>query len=526
MQGLHATQGLRRAAQLAPEKIGLTCGEHSLTWASLEHRVSRLAGVLQEQGLAPGDRVALLALSGLHTFEYFYAVPWAGGVVVPVNYRLALPELSHILRDSGAKILILDQAHSHLLPALQAAVPELQTLLVIDPPSGGLRGAIDYQAAIEQATPIPDQLRGNDELWALIYTGGTTGLPKGVMLSHGNLVVNTLVAINILGFTERSAYLHAAPLFHCAGAARIYSTVMARCHSVVLPKFEVETLLAAIESHGINKMLMIPTMLNRLLNHPNFEAYDLSSLKDIAYGAAVMPRAVLERAFEKLPGVRFSQSYGMTELSPTATVLSARYHTLEGPDSGRLDSCGQAVFNADLRIVDDDDRECPPGEVGEITVRGPMVMQGYWNLPEQTAETLRGGWMHTGDAGYMDDEGFVYLVDRIKDMIISGGENIYSKEVEDAIYHHPAVLECAVIGVPHPEWGEAVHAVVVPRENQSLTEAELIEYCRGQIAGYKCPRSVEIRQQPLPLSGAAKVLKTALRDAWQKKSEDATRQPS
>jgi long-chain acyl-CoA synthetase len=252
-------------------------------------------------------------------------------------------------------------------------------------------------------------------------------------------------------------------------------------------------------------------MLNRLLNCPEFEGTDVSSLTHCVYGASIMPEAVLRRALAAMPKVRFSQSYGMTELSPSATYLAPKYHVLEGPNAGRIKSIGRALVTAEIRIADPEDHEVPRGKIGEIQVRGPMVMQGYWGQPELSAQTLRGGWMHTGDAGYMDDEGFIYLVDRIKDMIITGGENVYCGEVEHALHEHPAVRECAVIGLPHPDFVETVHAVVVLHADQTVDEAMLIAHCRSLIAGYKCPRSIEFRTDPLPLSGANKILKTQLR---------------
>ena len=271
-------------------------------------------------------------------------------------------------------------------------------------------------------------------------------------------------------------------------------------------------LLDAVPRYRVTHLLMVPTTINRLLNHPDFAKTDFSSVTNISYGASIIPDALLRKALEMLPQVRFTQSYGMTELSPSAAYLQPKYHVLDGPNAGRIKSIGQAIHTAEIRIGNDDDVEMPRGEVGEIQVRGPMVMQGYWKQPELTAHTLRGGWMHTGDAAYMDDEGFIYLVDRIKDMIISGGENVYSGEVENALHEHPGVRECAVIGLPHEDLGETVHAIVVPHEGVTLTAEALVAHCRTLIAGYKVPRSVEIRLEALPLSGTNKILKRQLRE--------------
>ncbi len=269
-----------------------------------------------------------------------------------------------------------------------------------------------------------------------------------------------------------------------------------------------------ISEERVTVILLVPTMLGMVLNEFNPAVHDLSSLTTITYGASPMPTAMIEHALRVMPGVNFTQAYGMTELAPVATVLEAKHHALSGPFVSKLRSAGRASQIADVKVADADDREVPRGTVGQILVRGPGVMKGYWNQPELTAETLRGGWMHTGDAGYMDDDGFLFVVDRIKDMIISGGENVYSAEVENAICKHDAVAMCAVVGIPHEKWGEQVHAILYLKPGQQLTEDDVIAHCRTLIAGFKCPRSVEFRTEPLPISGAGKILKRQLRAAY------------
>ena len=252
-------------------------------------------------------------------------------------------------------------------------------------------------------------------------------------------------------------------------------------------------------------------MVNMVVNHPEVENFDLTALDSVTYGASPMPEAVIERAMEVMPHVRFFQAYGQTETSPALTVLGSQYHVLDGPNAGKLKSCGQAIPGVEIAIFDENDNEVPRGTVGQICAQGDNVMLGYWNMPDVTAETLRGGWIHTGDGGYMDEEGFVYIVDRVKDMIISGGENVYSVEVENVIYQHPSVAECAVIGVPDEQWGERVHAIVRLKDGMALGAEELLEHCKGLIAGFKCPRSVDFTDTPLPVSGAGKILKRELR---------------
>jgi long-chain acyl-CoA synthetase len=368
-----------------------------------------------------------------------------------------------------------------------------------------------YDTLVASNAPAPDADRKDKDLAGIFYTGGTTGKAKGVMLSHDNLVANALNAIAGFEFTEDIVYLHAGPMFHAADGASSYAATMLAGVHVYVARFEPLAVLQAIQEHKVTNTILVPTMINMVVNHPEVTRFDLSSVRRIGYGASPMPEAVLKRAMELMPSILFQHAYGMTELSPIATLLPPRYTTLSGPYAGRLKSCGQAVMTAEVKVVDAEDKEVPRGTVGEVCVRGPMMMLGYWNKPEETARAMRGGWMHTGDGGYMDAEGFLYIVDRVKDMIISGGENIYSAEVESAISLLPAVQECAVIGVPDEKWGERVHAIVVPKAGATLTGDAVLEHCRKHIAGYKCPRSVDVRNEPLPLSGAGKILKTELR---------------
>lgn len=511
---MQIAQTVRRCAQLYPDQCALVEGATRYSWRQLERRIAALAAGLQGLGLQPGERVAMLADNSHRYLEFFFATIWAGGIAVPINTRWAPPEIAFALEDSGARILIADPGHVEAATQHQALLDHL--VLAADAPET-LAGWQHWETLAESAA-VEDAGRGFDDVACLFYTGGTTGRSKGVMLTHSNLLTNGLTAMLNMDIRAGTVHLHVSPMFHVAGGARLFSVTLAGGTHVVLPKFEIEPFLAAIERERVNITVVVPTMLNRLVQHPDMERYDLSSLQLLSYGASPMPAALLKRTMERLPGIRFLQSYGMTELSPVATVLTPEFHTFEGPNAGYVASAGQPVYNADLRIVDPDEQPLPTGAIGEVCVRGPMVMRGYWNQPELTAEALRGGWMHTGDAGYMDERGFLFIVDRIKDMIVSGGENVYSAEVEDVLYAHPAVAECAVIGIPSDTWGEAVHAVVVPKAGQAVTEAELIAYCRERIAGFKCPRSINVRAEELPKSGPGKILKTDLRAPfWQQR---------
>jgi len=331
------------------------------------------------------------------------------------------------------------------------------------------------------------------------------------MLSHRNLTYNVLQAAPFIQVDADDVFFHAAPMFHLAdGFFMMLGTTLGATH-VIVPGFEPTLALKALQDEKIRTALLVPTMINMVVNHPAIADYDLSSLKRLVYGASPMPEAVIRKAMEVIPGVDFYQAYGQTEASPVVTVMGPEYHTISGPKAGKLKGAGRVVAGIDLAILNDDGRELATGEVGEICIRGDNVMLGYWNLPEATAETLRDGWLHTGDGGRLDDEGMLFIVDRVKDMIVSGGENVYSAETEQAVYAHPAVAECAVIGIPHESWGEQVHAIVRLKEGYSLTAQDLIDHCKSLIAGYKCPKSIEFREAPLPLSGAGKILKKDLR---------------
>jgi long-chain acyl-CoA synthetase len=504
---MHLTQAVKRAAQINRDGIATEFGERRRTWAEFARRVARLAGALQGLGLAPGDRVAILALNSDRYLEYFFAVAWAGGVFVPVNTRLAGPEVVYWLNDSESRILFLDDNFHHLFEDIRAELKSIESVVyMVDDVSP--KGMLPYEELLSGAEAAPDALSGGDDLAGIFYTGGTTGRSKGVMLSHANLVSNAFNMMPAMRFSEASSYLHAAPMFHLADGASTFAVTMTGGRHCFISSFDPAAALEALAHHRVTHGLFVPTMINMMVQHPDVGRHDLSHLRRVIYGASPMPEAVLARAMALMPEVAFWHGYGQTEAAPALTQLAPEQH------QARKGSIGRAVLGAEVRILDPEDRELPPGGVGEICGRGPNVMLGYWNQPELTAETLRGGWLHTGDGGYMDEDGFVYIVDRLKDMIISGGENVYSAEVENAIHEHPSVAECAVIGVPDAHWGERVHAVVRLAEDETLTAEALIRHCRGLIANYKCPRSVDFHAQPLPLSGAGKILKTELRKPY------------
>lgn len=503
------TQGLHRAVQQRPKSIATVCQGRIKTYRDIHDRVARLAGGLVQLGIRRGDRVCILSLNSDRYLEAYLAIAWIGAVATPTNFRWSSAEIVYALNDSDCRAMIVDDHCAPQIEAIRNGCPLLQQVIFAG--DGALPGgALAFEDLVATSAPIPDLEIAGDELFGIFYTGGTTGTPKGVMLSHLNVCSSALALMAEGAFLEGAMGLHTAPMFHLADMAMVTGLLLRGAGHVMLPAFTPDAVLDLIETHKVSDILLVPTMLQILVDFPGIQKRDVSSLKRIVYGASPASEALLDRAARMLPGASFMQGYGMTETAALIAVLPPSMHTPEGRRHDKLRSCGRSTYHAQMRIVDDEDRELPRGEVGEIIARGPNIMQGYLNKPEATESALRHGWMHTGDMGYMDDDGYVFIVDRLKDMIISGGENIYSVEVENAVAKHASVAATAVIGIPSAEMGETVHAAVVLKPGATLELAELQAHCKTLIAGYKCPRSLEIREA-LPMSGVGKVLKTALR---------------
>ena len=506
------TQLLTRAAQVNGQGLATHDHDRQQTWSELAQKVRRFAGGLRKLGVDNDVCAAVLALNSDRYFEFMFAVPWAGGVFQPINTRLAGPEVVYWLNDSGAEVLLVDRTFAPLLAEIRGQLEHLRHVVFID--DGELpEGCVAYSEVVS-ADPLEDAGRCNDDIAGLFYTGGTTGRSKGVMLSHQNLVSNALQAMSIISLKPADRILHVAPMFHIADAFVCMMSVSIAGSNYFQPAFDPVATMQAIASYQIERVLLVPTMINMLVNHSEVDDHNLTSLRSILYGASPMPEAVIRKAMKKVPSAEFVQAYGQTEAAPAITVLSPERHTFEGPLAGKIKAAGQALPGIELSIRDEQDQPVEAGVVGEVCMRGANVMLGYRNMPDQTSKTIVDGWLHTGDGGYMDEDGFLFIVDRVKDMIISGGENVYSAEVENTLYQHSAVSQCAVIGIPSEKWGEQVHAIVVLHEGAEVTEDELIAHCKSLIAGFKCPQSVTFQTAALPLSGAGKILKTELRKPY------------
>ncbi len=508
MQG---TQFLRQAVACQPRGLATISGARRRNWSEVGARVPRLAAALRAFGIADGAFVAALGFNSDRYVELFFAVPWAGGAFAPLNIRWSPAENAYALTDSHASVLFVDESFIDQARELKAQLDWVKTLVFMGEGETP-EGMIAYEDLIARHEPMEDANRSGEDLWVIFYTAGTTSHPKGVMMSHRALFVATLGYIAMLPDSEDLKFLYVAGFFHFAGAsALLYITMLGGTH-VLLPKFEPVPVMRAISEHGVTNMVLVPTMINMLVRHPEFDQYDLSSLRTCVYGGSPMPEALMRLAMSKLPTWRFYQIFGMTETGGFASMLRWRDHQLSGPKTSRMRSGGQPAPGNEVRILLPDGAYAPPNTLGEIVVRSDSLMTGYLNNPDASAAALRNGWMHTGDAGTIDEDGFLYVADRVKDMIVTGGENVYSIEVERALFLHPAVREAAVIGVPSEQWGEGVHAVIVLNEGASATPEQLTAHCRELIGGYKVPRSYEFRAEPLPVTSVGKVRKNALRD--------------
>lgn len=508
---MQITQSLTRAAKIRGTGEATVFGDRIQTWAEVRDRTSRLAMGLRGLGLQSGDFVAILAQNCDRYFEFVYGTLWAGGAIAPMNTRHSKAEMMHCLVDCDAKILLTDSHHAAMAQELRAEIPGLDHIVCMVG-SGEFADVIDYEQLIATNDPAEDARRSFDDIAGVFYTSGTTGRSKGVLLTHMNLLSNCCNGYAERYAEEGSSILHTAPLFHLSGMANMLAVTLRAGQQIFLEKFVPHLVLAAIETYRPKSIVLAPTMLQMLLDDNAFGKFDLTSLEQIMYGSAPMPEPLLKRALKLMPdGIGFRQGYGMTETAAGGTILGPQWHNLEGEHVERLKSAGRPAMLCEVIVVDENDNEVGTREIGEVLIRGPVVMKGYLNLPELSAEVLRGGWMHTGDIGFQDEDGFIFIVDRKKDMIITGGENVYSSEVENAICEIPGVQQCAVIGIPHEKWGEAVHAIISCSASSGLTEALIQSQLESTLSRYKRPRSIDIVFETLPTTPSGKIQKNVLR---------------
>ncbi|MCW2607122.1 MAG: acyl-CoA synthetase [Frankiales bacterium] len=495
----------RRTALRSPDKTGLVDGDLRLTYAELDVRIDRVAGALHARGLRQGDRLALLSHNCWQFVVLSFATARLGVVLVPVNFMLGADEVAFILEHSGATAFVAEDALGTV--AEQAVVgTAVRVLGRIALAGSGLDGWEDVQAWVDEGGEVPDVLVADDDPLRLMYTSGTESRPKGVLLSSRALMWQYVSCVVEGGLEASDVELHALPLYHCAQLdVFLGPNLYLGGTNVLLPGPDAATVLRTLAAERVTKLFCPPTVWISLLRHPDFDSTDLSSLDKGYYGASPMPVEVLRELQERLPHVRLWNLYGQTELSPLATLLPPHEQL------SHAGSAGRAVLNVETRVVDDDDVEVPRGEVGEIVHRSPQATLGYYRDPEKTAEAFRGGWFHSGDLGTMDAEGRVTVVDRKKDMIKSGGENVASREVEECVYALDGVAEVAVFAVDHPTWVEAVTAVVVPRAGSGLQPQDVLDHCRQHLAGYKRPKYV-VLADALPKNPSGKILKRQLRD--------------
>jgi long-chain acyl-CoA synthetase len=499
----------RKNARLYPDRVALIDGDVRITFSEFNVRVNRLAHAILNLGLNKGDRVAVLSENIYQYVELYFACAKAGIPLVPLNFRSNSEELSYIIDDSNAKLVFF---RSKYLPIVQEIITRCPSVTGLIGMNQEFSDLLFYEDLIKNSAPAePDVKIEEDDIVVLGYTGGTTGRPKGVMTTHKNLVSSCFNAVVGIGIKPEMIYLNVPPLFHAGDAMAMFAFAFMGATNVTLSAFNPEAVMKTIEQQRVTHALLVPAMILAILRYPQLSDFNLKSLECIIYGTAPMPMEPLRKAIRILQ-CKFLQVYGATETFVPISLLLPEDHVLEGTpeQTRRMSSAGREVIGVEAMIVDDDDEEVPIGNMGEVIVRGDNVMKGYWRLPELTSETLCNGWYHTGDIGKMDGDRYIYIVDRKKDMIISGGENIYPQEIEDVLFQHSEVAEAAVIGIPDDNWGEAIKALVVKKTGSTVTEADLLEHCKQNLASFKKPRSIDFVND-LPRSTAGKVLKYEIR---------------
>lgn len=514
---MNTSEFLAISAAIVPYREALVFEDRRTTFGTLHDRVSRLAEGIARLGVAPGDRVAILQVNTDQYIETYFATAMLDAVFVPMNFRSRADELTYMLNDSTPKVLFAGTRYADLVRSFSRDLTSVKHFVSMDGEVDGWLGyddLVNVQANAERYPTAEDQ-----DLTVLMFTSGTTGSPKGVMLSHDSFSSYIMNAVTTADPDEEERNILTVPLYHIAGMQAVLAAIYGGRTLVIQRQFDPKDWMNLVEQERVDRAMMVPTMLKGLMDDVEFHDHDLSSLKVITYGAAPMPLDVIKRAIREFPEARFINAFGQTETAATITMLPPEDHVLTGtPEQNeiklrRLSSIGKPLEDVEVRIVGEDGGPVKLGDVGEIVARGDRLMKGYWNLDEATAETIRGGWLYTGDLGYMDDDGYIFLSGRAKDFIKRAGEMISPEEVERVLQSHPSIDDAAIIGVPDLDWGERVRAIVVANPGEDVDEAEVIEYCRRRLASFKKPESVVVVDE-LPRNTVGKVLKTELRDRF------------
>ena len=507
------------SSSICPDREAIIFEGNRWSFSDLADRSNRLANALAGMGVGQGDKVGMLQVNCNECIEVYFATAKLGATYVPLNFRARAEELEFMINFSESSALFLGQRYVKMINSMREQIPGMKNFVSVEGPAEGM---LDYESVIAEADPeeVFTDIDDNDTS-ILMFTAGTTGQPKGVMLTHDNLATYVLNNVSPADPDIEEKNILTVPLYHIAGMQAVLAAVYGGRTLVVQRQFDPSDWMTLVETESVTRAMMVPTMLKQLMEHEEFPKRNLSSLQVITYGAAPMPVEVITKAIEVFPDTRFINAFGQTESASTITMLTPEDHVIEGTPGERaiklkrLGSIGRALGDTEVKIFDEDGSEQPVDEVGEIVARGPRVMKGYWKAEEATNSTIRNGWLYTGDIGYMDEAGYIFLSGRAKDIIIRAGENISPEQVEATLHSHPAIDEAAVIGVPDPQWGEKVCAIVALKAGAQATEADIIEHCRGQLASFKKPESV-IFVDSLPRNPLGKVLKRVLREEYGK----------
>ena len=514
---MNTTEFLTIASAIVPDRLAMVFEDQRITYEQLSHRVDRLANALADLGVHSGDRIAMLQVNCNQHVEAYFATAKLDAVYVPLHFRSRADELAYMINDSAPTVLLVGRRYAELVHSLEGDLDSVRHYVALEEPVDGwhyYEGLVASGAGEERFPEAAD-----DDLTMILFTAGTTGNPKGVMLSHQSFSSYILNNVTPADPEAEERNILSVPLYHIAGVQAVMSAIYGGRTLVIQRQFEAEQWMELVERERVDRAMMVPTMLKMLMDHPEFHKHDLSSLAVITYGAAPMPLEVIKRAISEFPGTHFINAFGQTETAATITMLPPEDHILEGSEAEiekklrRLSSIGRPLEDVEVRVVDEDGNPVATGEVGEIAARGSRIMKGYWHMEEATAETVRAGWLYTGDLGYLDDDGYIFLAGRAKDFIKRGGEMISPEEVEQVLHSHPSIDEAAIIGVPDVDWGERVRAIVVLKDGHSTSEEEIVEHCRDRLASFKKPESVVFIGE-LPRNPLGKVVKRVLRETY------------